>query len=101
MNGDILIAEIEDLKNLDASEIYHRRVNAKEVLITQKEEEFKFAVADDTTKLSGRDYEFHSKAGTNRVWCCPGGDRPKVKLAPIVELSGETEEWIWDTSAAL
>ena len=33
--GDILIADIEELKNLDASEIYPRRINAQEVLITQ------------------------------------------------------------------
>ena len=44
--GDILIADLEDLEKLDASEIYHRRNNAKELL------------ADGTTKLSGRDNEF-------------------------------------------
>ena len=31
--GDILIADLEDLEKLDASDIYSRRVNAKEVLI--------------------------------------------------------------------
>ena len=35
--GDILIADIEELKNLDASEIYPRIINAKELLITKKE----------------------------------------------------------------
>ena len=30
----------------------------KEVLITQKDGEFVFPVADDSAKLSGRDYEF-------------------------------------------
>ena len=34
--GDILIADIEELENWDASENYPRRLNAKEVLITQK-----------------------------------------------------------------
>ena len=34
--GDILIADIEELKNLDASEIYPRIINAKELLITKK-----------------------------------------------------------------
>ena len=33
---DILIAEIGDLEKRDASENYSRRLNAKEVLITQK-----------------------------------------------------------------
>ena len=35
--GDILIADLEDLEKLDASEIYLRRINAKEVLIRQKD----------------------------------------------------------------
>ena len=35
--GDILTADLEDLEELDASEIYPRRINAKEVLIRQKD----------------------------------------------------------------
>ena len=34
--GDILTADIEELERLDASEIYPRRLNAKEVVITHK-----------------------------------------------------------------
>ena len=49
---------MEDLEKLDAPEIDPRRINDKEVLITQKDEEFIFPVADGTTKLSGRDYDF-------------------------------------------
>ena len=56
--GDILIADLEDLERLEASEIYPRRINAKEVLIRQKDDEFIFPVTDVTAKLSGRDYEF-------------------------------------------
>ena len=55
---DILTAEIEELEKLDASETYPRRLNAKEVLITQKDGELIFPVADGSAKLSGRDYEF-------------------------------------------
>ena len=40
---DILTAEIEELEKLDASETYPRRLNAKEVLITQKDGELPFA----------------------------------------------------------
>ena len=43
---------------MDASEIYLRRIIAKEVLISQEGDEFIFAIADGTAKLSGRDYEF-------------------------------------------
>ena len=37
---DVLTDEIEELKKLDASEIFPKRLNAKEVLITQKDEVF-------------------------------------------------------------
>ena len=30
--GDILVADIEELEEMDASEIYAKRINAKEVL---------------------------------------------------------------------
>ena len=45
-------------QKLDASEICPRRLNAKEALITQKDGECVFPVADGSAKLSGRDYEF-------------------------------------------
>ena len=44
--GDILVADIEELEKLDASEIYPTRLNAKEVLITHRDGEFVFPVAD-------------------------------------------------------
>ena len=43
---------------MGASEIYPRRLNAKEVLIAQKDGEFVFPVSDGSATLSGRDYEF-------------------------------------------
>ena len=56
--GDALIADLEELEKLDASEIYPRRINAKEELISQKGEEFIFPVADGTAKLSRRYHGF-------------------------------------------
>ena len=56
--GDILITDIDDSEKMDASEMYPRRINAKEELISQKGEEFIFSIADGTAKLPGRDYEF-------------------------------------------
>ena len=35
--GDILIADLEELEKMDATEMYPGRVNAKEVLISQRE----------------------------------------------------------------
>ena len=43
---------------MDASDIYPRRLNAKAVLISQKDGEFVFLVADGSAKLPGRAYEF-------------------------------------------
>ena len=57
LKGDILIDDLEDWETLDASDIYPQRIKAKEVLISQKDDEFVFPVADGTAKLSGRDYE--------------------------------------------
>ena len=45
LGENILITDIEELENLDASEIYPRRLNAKEVLITQRKRECVFSVA--------------------------------------------------------
>ena len=56
--GDILIADIEESEKLDASGIYPRRLDAKEVLITQKDGEFIVPVTDGSATLSGRHYEF-------------------------------------------
>ena len=53
-----MIADLEDLEKLGASEIYLRRINAKEILIKQKDDEFIFPIADVPPKLSGRVYEF-------------------------------------------
>ena len=55
---EILIADIDELENLDASEIYPRRPNAKEVLKTQKNVEFVIPVADGSAKLWSRYHEF-------------------------------------------
>ena len=38
--GDIVVADIEELENLDASEIHARRLNAKEVIMPKGGEDF-------------------------------------------------------------
>ena len=38
--GDIFVADAEELKNVDASEVHRRRLNAEEVLMPKKREEF-------------------------------------------------------------
>ena len=53
--GNIMIADIEELKQMDASELHARRLNAKEVLTPMKCEKFIFPVADGKVKISGGD----------------------------------------------
>ena len=53
--GDILPVDIEDLEQMDASEIHARRLNAKEVLTPMKNENFVFPVAGRTFKTPGED----------------------------------------------
>ena len=53
--GDILVADIEELEEMDASEIHAGRLNAKEVLTSMSGEKFMFPIADGTVKLSGGD----------------------------------------------
>ena len=53
--GDILVADIEELENMDTSEIHARRLNAKEVLTPSWCDHFTFPKADGTAKMSGRD----------------------------------------------
>ena len=55
--GDILVANIEELEQRDASEIYARRLNAKEVSTPMKGGNFIFPVADGTVKVSGGDQD--------------------------------------------
>ena len=43
--GDVLIADLEELETMDASEIYSKRLNAKEVTFP-KQGEFIFPIAD-------------------------------------------------------
>ena len=53
--GDIMVADIEELEEMDALEIHARRLNAKEVLTPMKGDSFMFPVADGTVKIFGGD----------------------------------------------
>ena len=65
--GGILIADLEDLEMMYASDIYRRSIEVKEVLICQKDDEFFLPLAGGTATLSGRVRipSTHSKAGTS------------------------------------
>ena len=57
--GDVLIAEIEELETMDASEIYSKRLNAKDVIF-HKEGEFTFPIADGRITTPGEDQELRT-----------------------------------------
>ena len=45
--GDIMVADIEELETMDASEIYSKRLNAKEVIFPKEKGEFIFPAGRD------------------------------------------------------
>ena len=57
--GDVLIADLEELETMDASEIYSKRLDAKE-LIFPKQGEFIFPIADGRIKTLGGDRDLRT-----------------------------------------
>ena len=57
--GDALIADLEELETMDASEIYSKRLNAKEVIFP-KQGEFIFPIADGRIKTPGGEQELRT-----------------------------------------
>ena len=57
--GDVLVADLEELETMDASEIYSKRPNAKE-LIFPKQGEFIFPIADGRFKTLGGHQELRT-----------------------------------------
>ena len=57
--GDVMIADLEELEPMDASEIYKKRLGAKEVIFP-KQGEFIFPIADGRSKIPGGDQELRT-----------------------------------------
>ena len=55
---DILMADLEELRKLDATDFYPRRIIAKEMLTRKKDDMFILPIADGTAKLLGKVNEF-------------------------------------------
>ena len=49
--GDVLIGDLEELETMDASEIYSKRLNAKEVIFPKEKENLFFQSQVDESKL--------------------------------------------------
>ena len=57
--GDVLLADLEELETMDASEIYSKRLNAKEVIFP-KQGEFIFPISHGRIKTLGGDQELRT-----------------------------------------
>ena len=55
--GDIMVADIEELEEMDVSELHVRRLNVKEVLTSMTDEIFILSIADPIVKISGGDQD--------------------------------------------
>ena len=58
--GDVLIADLEELETMDASEIYSKRLNAREVIFPKEKGEFIFPIADGRIKPLGGDQDLRT-----------------------------------------
>ena len=78
--GDVLIADLEELETMDASEIYSKRLNAKEVIFP-KQGEF-FPILDGQIKTSGGDQDLRTSTLVRH--------RP-IEGESIIDFLGESE----------
>ena len=81
-NGDALVADLEEMDTMDASEIYSKRLNAKEVIFPKENGKFIFPVADGRTKLPGGDQYLRTSTLIR--------DRP-IRRESRVDFLGESE----------
>ena len=58
--GDMLGADTEELEKMDASEIYSKRLSAKEVIVPKENGKFIFPTADGRIKLPGGDQDLRT-----------------------------------------
>ena len=56
----MLVADLDELESTDASEIYSKRLNAKEVIFPKEKGDFIFPIADGRIKPLGRDQDLRT-----------------------------------------
>ena len=91
--GDITVADSEELEEMDASELHARRLNAKEVFTPMSGEKFIFASADGTVKLSAGDQVLRTSTS---IWDRP--DRGEEQGNPQGESDGSSSTPLRDSS---
>ena len=87
---DVLIADLEELETMDASEIHSKRLNAKEVIFP-KQGEFIFPIADGRIKTSGGDKELRTSTLARPINLAYACVKPKPRLCvcqgPFVKIT--------------
>ena len=78
----MLVADIEELESMDASEIYSKRLNTKEVIFPKENGKFIFRVADGRIKLLGGDQDLRTSTSIR--------ERP-IRGESLVDFLGESE----------
>ena len=58
--GDVLVADLEELETMDASEIYSKRLNTKEVIFPKEKGKFIFPIEDGRIKTLGGDQDLRT-----------------------------------------
>ena len=64
--GDTMVADIEELETMDASEICSTRLNAKEVIFPKEKGDFIFPIADGRIKPLGGDQDLRTSTSTRQ-----------------------------------
>ena len=79
--GDVLVADLEELETMNASEIYSKRLNANEVIFPKKKENY-FQIADERIKTLGGDQDLRT---STLVWHRP------IRGESNIDFLGESE----------
>ena len=74
--GDVLIADLEELETMDASEIYSKRFIAKEVILPKANGKFILPVADGRIKYKIWQYNGVNRTRANEAWTKNGVEIP-------------------------
>ena len=86
-----MVADIEEMEEMDASELHARRLNAKEVLTPQRSGNFVFPFADGTVQIFGRGQRLTTSTLTrDRL---ERGDEQEI-------LHGNSDDWQRDDAEA-
>ena len=94
-----MVADSEELEQMDASELHARRLNAKEVLMPMKGENFLFPAADGTVNISGEEQDLRTSTS---IWDSPdrGEERDNLQGESDGSSSTSRQDSSWSDGEA-